>query len=64
MSDVVLIMQALSNPNKYDINGNDEHHITEQGVVNADVSERGNGMTTEDALEIQKYLLHSISKLS
>ena len=31
---------------------------------NADVSERGNGMTTEDALEIQKYLLHSISKLS
>ncbi|MBR0512015.1 MAG: dockerin, partial [Ruminococcus sp.] len=64
MSDVVLIMQALSNPNKYDINGNDEHHITEQGAVNADVSERGNGMTTEDALEIQKYLLHSISKLS
>ena len=64
MSDVVLIMQALANPNKFDINGSDEHHLTEQGAVNADVSERGNGMTTADALEIQRYLLHIISKLS
>jgi endoglucanase len=64
MSDVVLIMQALANPNKFDINGTDEHRITEQGTVNADVSERGNGMTTADALEIQRYLLHMISKLS
>ena len=64
MSDVVLIMQALANPNKFDTKGTDDHRITEQGTVNADVSERGNGMTTADALEIQRYLLHIISKLS
>ncbi|MCR4639419.1 glycoside hydrolase family 9 protein [Ruminococcus sp.] len=64
MSDVVIIMQALANPNKFDINGTDEHHLTEQGAVNADVSERGNGMTTADALEIQRYLLHITDKLS
>ena len=57
MSDVVLIMQALANPNKFDINGSDEHHITEKGRANADVWNTGDGLTTEDALHIQKYLL-------
>ena len=57
MSDVVLIMQALANPNKYDISGTDAHHITEKGRANADVWNNGDGLTTEDALHIQKYLL-------
>ena len=37
MNDIVLIMQSLANPNKFGINGTDEHHITEQGQRNADV---------------------------
>ena len=57
MSDVVLIMQALSNPNKYDINGSDTSHITAEGRKNADVWNTGDGVTTQDALHIQKYLL-------
>ena len=68
MSDVVLIMQSLANPNKYGINGTDENHITDFGLKNADVS-RGennapNGVTNDDALLIQKYLLGQVSTLT
>ena len=55
MSDVVLIMQALSNPNKYGVNGTDPRHITSEGFKYADTD--GNGLTVNDALRIQKYLL-------
>ena len=57
MSDAVLIMQSLANPNKYGLNGTNEHHITEKGIDCADVDENGNGITASDALKIQKYLL-------
>ncbi len=57
MADVVLIMQALANPNKYDVDGSDDNHITAKGRTNADVWNTGDGLTTEDALHIQKYLL-------
>jgi hypothetical protein len=67
MSDVVLIMQSLANPNRYGINGTDEHHITGKGQTNADVSRgsdyEANGITGEDALDIQKYLLGITSSL-
>ena len=44
------------------VNGRDEKRITAQGVKNADVS--GNdGMTTGDAVVIQKYLLHLVTEL-
>ncbi|WP_366509118.1 hypothetical protein [Ruminococcus sp.] len=55
MSDVVLIMQALANPNKYGINGTEPSHITSEGFKYADTD--GNGLTVNDALRIQKYLL-------
>ena len=55
MADVVLIMQALANPNKYGINGTAEHHLTEQGRLNADVD--GDGLTVGDAQSIQLKLL-------
>ena len=55
MGDVVLIMQALANPNKY--------KLDEPGIYNADVSEAGGGITSNDALVIQKYLLGIITKL-
>ena len=63
MSDIVLIMQSLANPNKYDINGTDEHCITLQGKANADVDLSSKGVTSNDALRIQEYLLHKITTL-
>ncbi len=64
MSDAVLIMQSLSNPDKYGLNGSDPSHITEEGTLNADVYENGtSGITNEDALQIQKFKLELISSL-
>jgi surface protein len=67
MADIVLIMQSLANPNRYGIEGTDEHHITVEGQTYADVSRgsdyEANGITGEDALEIQRYLLGKISSL-
>ncbi len=45
ISDSVLIMQSIANP--------DEFKITEQGKNNADVYRRGDGVTNNDALIIQ-----------
>lgn len=47
MADVVMIMQALANPNKY--------QFTELGRYNADMD--GNGVTVGDAQKIQRILL-------
>lgn len=63
MSDCVLIMQSLANPSKYGVTGTSEKHITADGSDLADVSERGNGLTSNDALSIQRYLLGSIKTL-
>jgi hypothetical protein len=57
MSDVVLIMQALANPNKYGENGTAELHLTAQGKANADMD--GDGLTVGDAQAIQKILLEA-----
>ena len=63
MSDAVLIMQALANPNKYGVSGTDSKHITDKGLVNADVDASSKGLTSNDALRIQEYLLHIIGSL-
>nr|AEV58835.1 scaffoldin C [Ruminococcus flavefaciens] len=63
MSDVVLIMQSLANPNKYGLSGSDDKHITAQGQANADVDDSVKGITGGDALKIQQWLLKSISEL-
>lgn len=55
MSDAVLVMQSLANPDKYGLTGTSTVHITKQGIINADID--GNGLTNADALEIQKILL-------
>jgi len=64
MSDAVLIMQSLANPNKYGINGTDKNHITEQGQLNGDVDSSAGGITSNDALRIQEYLLGKIKSLA
>ena len=55
MSDAVLIMQALANPNKHGTSGTSPTHITAAGFKYADTD--GNGLTVNDALRIQKFLL-------
>ena len=55
LSDAVIIMQSLANPNKYGIDGTAEHHLTEQGKLNGDMN--GDGLTVGDAQAIQKKLL-------
>ena len=55
MGDVVLIMQSLANPNKYGVNGTDENHITNRGSALGDMN--GGGLSTQDALSIQRILL-------
>lgn len=55
LADAVLIMQSLSNPNEY--------KLTEQGRDNADVYNRGDGITPADALSIQKLDIHVIDTL-
>lgn len=56
-------MQSIANPSKYGINGTDETHITEQGITNGDVYEVGTGLTPQDALSVQKYMLKLVSEL-
>ncbi|WP_303789122.1 glycosyl hydrolase [Ruminococcus flavefaciens] len=63
MSDVVLIMQALANPNKYGLEGTEKTHITEIGWRWADVDTSSEGVTANDALRIQEYLLKKVAKL-
>lgn len=63
LADAVLVLQAVANADKYGVNGTDENHITEQGVINGDVYEKGSGLTAQDALHIQKYLLKLINTL-
>ena len=55
MSDAVAIMQSLANPNKY--------KFSFPAFYNGDVYEAGGGITSNDALAIQKYLLGLIKTL-
>ena len=64
LADAILIMQSLANPNKYGLNGSDAKHLTEQGKLNGDVDTSVTGLTSNDALRIQEYLLHKISTLN
>jgi len=63
LADSVLVLQAFSNPDVYGVDGKSENHITELGMANADVYEVGTGLTPQDALSIQKYLLKLVSEL-
>ena len=55
LADAILIMQHKANPAKYE--------ISEQGALNADVFDPGDGITNRDALAIQGYLLGLTEKL-
>ncbi|EWM55316.1 SGNH/GDSL hydrolase family protein, partial [Ruminococcus flavefaciens] len=63
LADAILIMQALANPNKYGLEGTAEKHLTEQGKVNADVDKSTKGLTADDALMIQEFLIGKVASL-
>ena len=63
LADAILIMQALANPNKYGLDGTAPTHLTPQGRENADCSGGFDGMTSDDAAAIQRYLLRSLTAL-
>ena len=57
-------MQALANPNKYGPDGTaGTKAITKQGQINADVDTSTKGLTGDDAVLIQQYLLKKVSNL-
>lgn len=55
LADAVLIMQAIASPTKY--------KITEQGRLNGDVDNTGDGLTGNDAFKIQQFVLRIIPSL-
>jgi hypothetical protein len=55
LSDAVIIMQSIANPDKYGVNGSSQYHIPENGTICGDMD--GDGLTNADALAIQKKLL-------
>ncbi|NLT08665.1 MAG: 1,4-beta-glucanase [Ruminococcus sp.] len=64
MNDVVLIMQSFSNPDRFSVDGSDAKHITEKGIRNGNVYENStSGLTPQDALQIQKFLLNIVKSL-
>lgn len=68
MNDAVLILQSISNGDRFGLKGSDASHITEQGAVNGDVAggdlgKGGDGLTPADALRIQEFLIEKIKEL-
>ena len=63
MSDVVIVMQCCLNPKKYDVNGLSDDRITEKGKLLANVDGTP-GISTNDALLIQKFTLKLINSLT
>ena len=63
LADAILIMQSIANPDKYGVGGKADKPITDQGKLNGNVDDDVVGLTANDALKIQKYLLHIISNL-
>ena len=65
MNDVVLVMQSIANQDKYGLTGSDSEHITADGQKLANVVDPANtGLTVQDALQIQKFLLEMITDLT
>lgn len=55
VNDAILVMQYAANP--------DGTEITEEGLLNADVYQNGDGVAVTDATSIQKYLTKLIAEL-
>lgn len=58
IADAVLVLQAVSNKDKFGLGGTDESAITPVGFYQADCYEPGSDLTSMDALSIQRKLVH------
>lgn len=63
LSDAILIMQYIGNPDAYGVGGTEASAMTEQGLVNSDCCDVGDGVTNKDALAVQSVLLKLIPAL-
>lgn len=63
INDAILILQSIGNPDAYGVNGTDDTHITEQGMKNADCCNNGDGVTTSDAIAVQKFIVGLVTAL-
>lgn len=63
LADAILIMQSIGNPDAYAVGGTESSAMTEQGALNADCCDAGNGITNKDALAVQSVLLKLIPSL-
>ncbi len=64
MNDAVLIMQSVSNSDEYGIGGTDKNALTSDGAYWGDVYQHNGGdITNMDAVQIQKFLIHTIASL-
>jgi len=63
LADAILIMQSLANPDKYGLEGSNDKHLTDRGKLNGDVDSSTAGLTSNDALKIQEFLLRKITSL-
>ncbi|MBQ9894810.1 MAG: cellulase family glycosylhydrolase [Ruminococcus sp.] len=61
MNDAVLIMQAVANPDEYDVGGTADSALTSKGYKNADCYDPGSSLTSKDALAVQKALIGTIT---
>ncbi|MBQ3948442.1 MAG: glycoside hydrolase family 5 protein [Ruminococcus sp.] len=61
MNDAVLIMQAVANPDLYDVGGTAESALTPDGYKNADCYDPCSSLTSKDALSVQKALIGTIT---
>ena len=55
-------MKAVKEPGKYGVNGTSADHITKYGEAAADVDGKA-GLSNDDAVLIQKYVLGIVKKL-
>ena len=63
IEDFELVVSYVVMPTEYGVNGSAEAHMTYQGILNADVYDRGNGITTNDAISIRRFITGKISAL-
>ncbi len=63
MADFNLLINAISKPSIYGVDGSSPDRITALGVMNADVHERGNGLSANDALTIRSYIQGTVKEL-
>lgn len=63
IADAVLILQSISNNDKYGVGGTDEYAMKPEGKLAADCYQPGSDITSKDALAVQKKLCGLLNSL-